>query len=316
MERPPGLEARASRVAWADVPPGVRAGIEARLGERVVASTTHAGGFSPGLAATLETSSRKRVFAKAVGAERNPDSPAIYRQEAAIVRGLPSRLPVPRLLHEFEDEASGWVVLVFEQVDGSPPRLPWKRSDLDRVLAALTELSTALTPAPVAAPRLSRKLERGLTGWRLLRQRGETRIDSWVRSNLDRICELEDHAAEAGDGETLVHIDVRSDNLVLTSDRVVLVDWPWASIGAAFTDMVFFAPSVEMQGGPRCQELAARHPAFAAAGAEAVNAVIAGWSGFLFRHSLEPPAQNLPGLRDFQRAQAEAAVRWLRERLG
>ena len=59
-----------------------------------------------------------------------------------------------------------------------------------------------------------------------------------------------------------------------------------------------------------------RHPAFAAADAGAVDAVIAAWSGFLTRHSLEPPAQNLPGLREFQRAQADAAIRWLRERLG
>jgi aminoglycoside phosphotransferase (APT) family kinase protein len=281
-----------------------------------VASTTHVGGFSPGLAATLETSSARRVFAKAVGPERNPDSPAIYRQEAVIVRALPLGLPAPRLLHDFEDEASGWVVLVFEQVDGAPPKLPWKAPDLDRVLLALAELSTALTPAPVEAPRLTRKLERGLTGWRLLRQRADKRLDSWVLSKLDRLCELEELAAEAGEGDTLLHIDVREDNLLLTPSRVVLVDWPWASIGAAFAEMVFFAPSVEMQGGPRCQELALRHPAFAAADTEAVDAVLAAWSGFLMRHSLEPPAQNLPGLREFQRAQADAAIRWLRERLG
>ena len=39
-------------------------------------------------------------------------------------------------------------------------------------------------------------------------------------------------------------IDVRADNFLLTPDRVVLVDWPWASIGAAFAEMIFFAPSV------------------------------------------------------------------------
>ena len=313
MSRPP-LTAIASRVAWDDIPPGVRAGIEGWLGESVVASTTHAGGFSPGLAATLETASGRRVFAKAVGPDRNPDSPAIYRQEASIVRGLPAGLPAPRLLHEFEDAASGWVVLVFDQVDGRPPTLPWRADELDRVLAGLAELSKALTPSPVEAPRLAYKLERGLTGWRLLRERGEKRLQPWALGNLDRLCDLETRAAEAGEGETLLHIDVRADNLLLTPDRVVLVDWPWASIGAAFTEMVFFAPSVEMQGGPSCEELAQRDPAFAAANPEAVDAVIAAWSGFLTRHSLELPAPNLPGLREFQAAQAEVALSWLKER--
>src|SRR5204862_8362271 len=183
------------------VPKGVRASIERWLGQPVVASTTHAGGFSPGLAATLETASGRRVFAKAVGPDRNPDSPAIYRQEALIVRELPPGLPVPRLLHDFEDEGSGWVALVFEQVDGHPPELPWKAADLARVLPALAELSSALTPSPVAAPRLSRKLERGLTGWRLLREQAEQRLQEWARTNLDRLCALEEKASPAGEGE-------------------------------------------------------------------------------------------------------------------
>ena len=313
MPRP--LSATADRVPWEAVPPGVRRTLEAWLGEPVVTSTTHAGGFSPGLAATLETASGRRVFAKAVGPDRNADSPAIYRQEAVIVRRLPSGLPVPRLLHDFEDEASGWVALVFEQVDGHEPELPWNPADLDLVLAALVELSAALTPAPVDAPALSRKLERGLTGWRLLRDRDETRLEPWAREKLDRLAGLEAGAAAAGGGDTLLHIDVRADNLLLTTDRVVLVDWPWASTGAAFAEMVFFAPSVEMQGGPGCEALAGRHPAFAAADPRKVDSVIAAWSGFLIRSSLQPPAPNLPGLREFQAAQGEVALRWLRDRL-
>ena len=314
MPRP--LTAIASRVPWEQVPAGVRAGIESWLGEPVIASTTHAGGFSPGLAATLTAVSGRRVFAKAVGSDRNPDSPAIYRQEAVIVRALPAGLPVPRYLHDFEDQTSGWVVLVFENVDGASPSLPWIPADLDRVADALAQLSEALTPSPVEAPRLTRKLERGLTGWRLLRQRSEDRLQPWALANLDRLCSLEEQAAAAGEGETLLHIDVRADNLLLTPDRVVLVDWPWATVGAAFADMVFFAPSVEMQGGPRCEELARRHPAWTRAEPGAVNAVIAAWAGFLTRHSLEPPPPNLPGLREFQRAQADAAIGWLKERLG
>lgn len=38
----------------------------------------------------------------------------------------------------------------------------------------------------------------------------------------------------AGRGPTLLHSDLRADNLLLTPTRVVAVDWPWASVGAAW----------------------------------------------------------------------------------
>ena len=41
-------------------------------------------------------------------------------------------------------------------------------------------------------------------------------------------------------GETLVHTDVRDDNLLLTTDgRVLLCDWNWPMAGAAWLDSLF-----------------------------------------------------------------------------
>src|SRR3954469_15895531 len=37
--------------------------------------------------------------------------------------------------------------------------------------------------------------------------------------------------------------------------RTLLVDWAHAAIGADWIDLVFAAPSVELAGGPRCEEL-------------------------------------------------------------
>jgi hypothetical protein len=41
-----------------------------------------------------------------------------------------------------------------------------------------------------------------------------------------------------------------------------------------------------------------------------------GLTGFFLYGSLQPPPRNLQRLRAFQRAQGEAALRWLRARLG
>ena len=48
----------------------------------------------------------------------------------------------------------------------------------------------------------------------------------------------------AAEGPTLVHADLRADNDLLTGDRVVVVDWPWACLAAPWFDLVAMLPSV------------------------------------------------------------------------
>ncbi|MBI4219807.1 MAG: aminoglycoside phosphotransferase family protein, partial [Chloroflexi bacterium] len=91
MGNPP---ATGQRVHWPDVPDRVRRAIEDRIGDRVVRAVTQSTGFSPGLAAILETGGGQRVFVKALGPELNPDSPGIHRREAGIVSRLPADVPV------------------------------------------------------------------------------------------------------------------------------------------------------------------------------------------------------------------------------
>ncbi|HZE29611.1 MAG TPA: hypothetical protein VE055_05895, partial [Gaiellaceae bacterium] len=144
MSFPP---ARGERLPWERVPEEIRATIEQRLEAPVARAVTRPGGFSPGLAATLELEDGRSFFAKAVGPEPNVDSPDLHRREARIAEALPPETPAPRFLFSVDD-ASGWVALVFEQVDGHEPELPWRPDELGRVLDALTDLARALMPAP------------------------------------------------------------------------------------------------------------------------------------------------------------------------
>jgi hypothetical protein len=52
------------------------------------------------------------------------------------------------------------------------------------------------------------------------------------------------------------------------------------------------------------------------AGPDGVTATLAALAGYFVSHVRRPPPPGLPTLRAFQRAQGEAAVRWLRKRLG
>ena len=305
--------AQGARIPWEAVPGGVRKAVEAGVGSSVVASATQPGGFSPGCASRLGLADGRSVFVKAVGSEPNPDSPGFHRIEAHVTASLPPETPAPKLLFAHDD--GDWVALVFEDVDGHEPELPWRRDELGRVLAALTELSRALTPAPIEAPPLTERYGELFRGWRTLAAEEPAGLDSWPAERLDALAELEADWEEASAGETLLHADVRADNVLLTPDRVVFVDWPHVCLGAAWVDLLAFLPSVAMQAGPKPWELFDDHPLARDADPARVDAVLAALAGFFVHRSTLPPPPGLPTLREFQRAQGAESLAWLRRRL-
>ncbi|MFI7127672.1 aminoglycoside phosphotransferase family protein [Nonomuraea sp. NPDC050153] len=295
------------RVPWESVHPQVRAAVEDFLGARVAEAVTQPGGFSPAAAVRLRAANGRRAFVKAVGPEPNADSVRIYRAELEIAAALPESVPAPRLLTGFE--LDGWVALVFEDIEGEHPETPWRPDQLDRVLDAVRRMSAALTPAPIAAPPIAEALESSFRGWRDLLEEDTDGLDPWALRHLGELAELESGWAAAAAGDTLLHRDLRADNVLLSGDRVYVVDWPWACVGAPWFDLVGMLPSVGMQGGPMPHELFTDPD-------PAVTAVVAGLAGYFVRHGRLPDPPGLPTVRAFQRAQGVVALDWLKRRTG
>ena len=292
----------------------MRASLEVRLGSRVVAAVTQPTGFSPGLAARLRLGDGRRAFIKAVSEAANPDTPDIHRREARILAALPASIPAPRLLWTYDEH--GWVALCMEDIDGRHPDEPWTRHDLDLVIATVTKMARDLTPSPIdvdvsAADAFARQIN----GWQEALSRREDRLDPWCLRHLERLAELESRAPAAAAGETLLHFDVRADNLLIAGEKVYVLDWPWARTGAWWIDLVAMAPSVAMQGGPDPAEFVHRIGVNAVPN-EALDAVICTIAGYFVVHALDPAPPGIPTVRAFQAAQGREAISWLRERTG
>ena len=320
LETPP--PDRGVRLDWADMPERVRSRIERWLGGTVVGAATQPTGFSPGVAARLTAESGRRVFVKAVGPEPNVVSPRLHRREISVVTALPSVAPVPRLLWSYDEGEGGWVVLVFEDVEGRHPAQPWRTDELDRVVAAMEELNALLTPSPLPAAMVGTAGEAFATelcGWRqLLDERPSRldRLDGWSRCHIEALAAIEETVGDALEGETLLHVDTRADNILLTPERTWFVDWPHARVGPSWVDVVALAPSVTMQGGPPPEEVIARHSAYRTADSDAVTAAVVSMAGYFTRQALQPPPPGLPTVRAFQGAQGVIARRWVAERTG
>ena len=317
MSLPTAPPATGVRTPWEALPAHLHDAVARLLGSPVTRAVTQVGGFSPGTAARVRTADGTRAFVKAVSAEVNPHSPELHRAEARNAAALPPEVPAPRLLGSHDDGT--WVVLVFEEVVGRQPHVPWREGELGRVLRAVEQLGRALTPSPVAAPSVVDSLADDFDGWQRLLD-GEAgdvggRLDPWTVTHLAELAQLAAPWAESATGDTLAHCDLRADNMLLTDDGgVVFVDWPHAVLAAPWFDLLVMLPCVRAQGGPDPEELFRRHPLGEGADPAGVTATLAGLAGFFVEHSLLPPPPGLPTLRAFQRAQGDAALGWLRTR--
>src|SRR6266568_5791148 len=237
--------AATSRLRWGDLPETVRASATSALGAGVTSDLPQTGGFSPGLASRLVLDDGQRVFAKAINTARNPRSPGLYRREIKVMAALPALVPAPRLRWSYDD--GDWVMLVLDDVEGTMPTQPWDRHEFALVWTALEHLSETLTPAPIAAVSIVDDLAENFRSWHTITADPAlaARLDPWAQQNLARLVELESGWAAAARGQTLLHADLRADNLLITRDnRVMVVDWPYAVIGATWVDGVLFLPSV------------------------------------------------------------------------
>jgi hypothetical protein len=204
-------------------------------------------------------------------------------------------------------EYDGFPLIVLEDLGGAHWPPPWRDGDVDAVRRALQQL--AATPPPEEVQRVPR--DELAFEWREVERDPEPFLATGMVSRVwleEHLAPLRDAAERATlDGDALLHLDVRSDNLALRAGQAVLVDWNWVSVGNGVLDVVGWAPSLHFEGGPRPEELVAGD------GVAELAAALAGlWAA---RVGLPPPP-TAPRVRVGQRQQLSVALPWACRLLG
>lgn len=186
----------------------------------------------------------------------------------------------------------------------------WRPGDEQRVLNALHQV--AETPAPESLRSLEQRLG-PFDRWRQIAEAPTEFLStslctaSWLSAALPSLCEAEANVIVAGN--SLLHLDVRSDNLCFVEDgsepRAVFVDWNWACRGEARVDVAFWLPSLANEGGSAPWELLPNAPDLAA--------LVAGYFCTIAGRPTEEAGQRI---RRSQRAQARHALGWAARELG
>jgi hypothetical protein len=307
---PVGRTAR--RLEWPHLPPELRALVEDRIGTTVVDAVSQTSGFTPGFASVLVGDDGTRHFVKAASVKAQRMFAESYRVEGRKLAALPDGVPAPRLrwAHGL-DGTQDWVVLGIEHVEGRAPARPWTDDDLAASLTMLAEVAALLTPPP-AGLTLDSFVDEFATWpahWDYARS-------TFVLPQGEAAAALAARYADFCGGTTVVHTDVRDDNLLVRPDgTVVLCDWNWPVAGAAWVD------SLLLLVGPRgdgldVEAVLADHPTFAGVAPEAVDSLLALVTGYFLKTGDDPVPSTSPYVREHQRWQADVCWDWLCERRG
>jgi len=312
------LQRHNTRAAWWSVPVSVRHAVDEQLGSPIVDAINVAGGFSPGPAAVCTLANGTTVFVKACGSELNSFTPTMHRQEAAILGQMPDDFPVPKLLGVIDD--GDWIALLIEAVHGAMPTAPLRADEVTAVLDVVELLATLGTPTPItglAPVGASDRDHAAVHSWPRLDGDGVVdQVDDWTRRHLDDLCDLEADWTDAIAGDTLLHGDLRTDNVVIDRGTTYVVDWPAAGVGAPWVDLVGLLPALHLDGGPAPGDVFTDRPLGRAGDPDAVDAYLCALAGYFTRQSLRPPPPGIEAVRGFQAAQGDVCRAWLADRRG
>ena len=300
----------ARRVEWSHLPPRLRQAIEAEAGSPVSGVESKTSGFTPGFASVLTCEDGSKHFVKAAATKAQRMFAEAYREEARKLASLPAEAPAARLLWTLEVE--DWFALGLEHVEARQPRRPWRQDDLDAALDALELVADLLTPPSAALDLddIANDFAAFPGYWDHLRAHGPE------LPHLEEAAELAGRYREVVGGDTLVHTDVRDDNILVRTDGTVfLCDWNWPCVGAAWLDTLLLMIGPRGDGVDVEAVLAARRLT-SDVPPESVDIVLALLTGYFLRQSGEPAPPTSPHLRDHQRWQGEVCWDWLGERRG
>lgn len=209
--------------------------IETQTG-RILTYETVSGGLNSAIAVRVRTSDAT-IFVKGLPSDHR----RVWTQQREADINPSVQHLAPRVLWHVQE--AGWDLLGFEAFDGQHADYTPGSPDLPLVVSAMTQLSSITAPG----------------------------ID--LKSMPDRMRSHSD-LPELFAGTTLLHTDWFPTNVLVGGGRAALVDWAWASRGAAWIDPALWVVWLVKNGHTpeEAEGWAARVPAWNTASAPAITA--------------------------------------------
>lgn len=267
--------------------------IERLVGAKVESYRRVEGGYTPALRLLCRTTAGASLFAK-IGT--TPGTCESLRREIHVYARLSGDF-MPRLLASEEHEAEPILVIEDLSTHHWPP--PWNERQVEMALAQLDALHHTHAPLETYAqvhgtsePNWLAVAEDPLPFLAL-----GVADAAWLEAALPILIQVEEGCPTAGD--SLTHFDLRSDNICLTPERAVFVDWNGACLSNPRLDLGFWLPSLAYESGLEPEKILPDAPEVAAR-----------VSGYFASRAGLPFISDAPRVRTVQRRQLETALPW------
>lgn len=314
-----GVEVKPS---WRNIPLALRRQVAEALGAPVARAQRVWGGYAPTPTFRLALADGRRAFFKGTNHTSNDYSRYALTVEERVYGELSSLLSqwMPRCEAAFRHE--DWHVLLLEDVGPKsvPPWTPQLTRSIARALAAYHR-STLGCEAP-AWLRGSETVF-GRTSWRQVVEETEDlqqiaalagndapQALAWLQDASPLFEHLTTQPILVEGPRVILHGDLRSDNMRFSRGRLSLFDWPSITVGRPEWDIVGFAQSVTVDGGPLPEQVLAWYSEQLPLSPAAVESVLAWWLMFFANLAWRPDIPGLPRLRRFQCQQLGVLTQW------
>jgi fructosamine-3-kinase len=311
-----------TKLPWRQVPKVVRQQVEAALGSPVRRAARIWGGYSPTPTFRLALADGRRAFFKGTHHESTEFARNALSGELRVYEELEPLIGrwMPHYFAAFRQ--ADWQVLLLEDLGPKsvPPWTPSKARGISQALAAFHQSTLgASLPAWLSRPAEWRHREswahtvqasQGLQEIAALAGDAAAEAMEWLQTLSPWIGEWMQQEGLAAEPYALLHGDLRSDNLRFARGRLALFDWPAITLGRPEWDLVAFAQTVTVEGGPAPEQVMTWYAEQFPLDEAAVDAALAWWLTFFAERAWQPEIPGLPRLRRFQRQQLGVLLLW------
>ena len=271
----------------------LRSRIERLVSAKVESYRRVEGGYTPALRLLCRTDATS-VFVK-IGT--TPPTSWNLSREIRIYNSLSGDF-MPRLVACEDHESEP--ILIIEDLSAQHWPPPWDERRIELTLSQINALhNTSAAVEPYA--QVHGSLDDG--NWRAVAADPEPFLAlkvadaKWLEAALPSLLEYEESCSTAG--ESLAHWDLRSDNICITAEHAMFIDWNGACLSNPRLDLGFWLPSLQYEGGPEPEKILPDAPEVAA------------WvSGYFAARAGLPEISDAPRVRTVQRQQLETALPW------
>lgn len=314
--------AREDKPPFTLLPLSIRTRIEDVIGARLVNGDTVYGSLSSSAGFVLTFDDGQKIFAKGSHPDEMSHGTLHIRREITAYERIDVLRDIAPCLRGSvsDDDEDGWTLGLWDYIGDNKEDAGAHIDDIMQLLAAAHRADVKPDILPDAATHnYLRQFLSDEKKWQRIGQdikihdkflslfEDRAAAEDWLTRHIDILTDMQHVASGAVFVQGLMHGDLRLDNIIATSARCYIVDWPNACTGPLLFDVVMLAAHIESMGYARAEEIFAAYLAAGGTGLatpndESISQMAVLMAGYFADQAYRSIPPKLPRLRWMQKS--------------